>query len=808
MSSEKKELGALFRDPAYADLLEAVFGCSETKDIPALLKVNKHVNSIFTSSSRLQLGYRQAFHALPTSLTSSTITTAETLSNLITREERLDTLQPTEIRCLHIPQGVVKDAQSGYLLICETIVKREAPPTHNPAKGYPPDAWSVWKMNAEADWDGKEKGAQKVQGLWRWKTDFGEMYDGIAMYAEDNVLAVTTTIDEAPCANLPLDSELMVLRRIHFYMLIPPDGTSSPLKGTFRGGDPHPDAKFPFIDLWVPARHHMHDVKLLFGAGGRVGLLMRSCGGPPICFVGVWDWKRGISLGKAAPTEDLNAIDDFRFLGPFLVCSVYRSAAVPATAHAHAEDNDQKTDKDDKRNSSSRAANRLARGYRVRGRTATSSRRSARHSRNDASDDDDDDDEEERRRAQRTQSIGIVCCLDIFTLADKRTTKSDSSGIWRFEDIPCCDGIVKFNLLPLNSVPHEPVFGLLPSLMTGLLDHSFHPVSCDLGIDVANGPFKRGRKGETFLTFFITGFLGTSALGVLRRCVGAVDTEYILDVVSRVIICRFLDSMDHIGEVAVTEALDEMGLGGLVEGQEIGKIIGAFMSEDEDNGWETDDGHVLDGNCPGSSRSRKGGKKDKYGRGRNDIPNDSEPTNSDKSTKPRPVTVEWSQWSEGVSMRTFEHASNPVMHGTRMIQVLTPDPSIIRVDLLMSNYNQNNILDDPKSPRQILGTVNTSQGDGPKLQNYRTQVRACPLVKPVGLPQFNKPTMYTSSRDSGGPVTTKGIFLKKEIESALRYRESKREMQLDNRRPFREVHFDGERIILAMVRSGGEDICE
>jgi hypothetical protein len=62
-----------------------------------------------------------------------------------------------------------------------------------PAKGYEKDGWSVWQLDKDKE-NVAKTGGEKVQGIWRWKVDYGRIFDGIAMCPEDNLLVVVLPV--------------------------------------------------------------------------------------------------------------------------------------------------------------------------------------------------------------------------------------------------------------------------------------------------------------------------------------------------------------------------------------------------------------------------------------------------------------------------------------------------------------------------------------------------------------------------------------------------------------------------------------
>jgi hypothetical protein len=93
-----------------------------------------------------------------------------------------------------------------------------------------------------------------------------------------------------------------VIRRIHFYLLHTPSVEDQPstrknLPKAEWKAIPHPEAKYPFIDIISPDDMEWDRlVRLQAIAGGRFGVLL-SMPSEGVSFLGAWDWKRGLSLG-------------------------------------------------------------------------------------------------------------------------------------------------------------------------------------------------------------------------------------------------------------------------------------------------------------------------------------------------------------------------------------------------------------------------------------------------------------------------------------------------------------------------------
>ncbi|KIR80949.1 hypothetical protein I306_01989 [Cryptococcus gattii EJB2] len=282
----RNALAAIFAEPEHADILLGIFNNLAIQHIPALLRVShKYVNAVFTSSSQLQLRCRKSYHSIPPHIQSSTshqiANSAEELSLLIEQENRQSNLCPSEIRCLHVPNAEIAQVQRNHILVTECI-NREI------------------RIRNVCEFDGESRGGTKVQGVWKWKMNFGAPIDSAAMCVEGNVVAVAYAVNHPPCGTISYNSTLKLAHRIYFRSIIPAL-----------------QAKLPYVEVLAPAKHHMHHIELQLGADGKAGLLLVSADTTRQNFVGLWDWRAGVSVGSLFD-------EDFRFLGPFIISSVMR----------------------------------------------------------------------------------------------------------------------------------------------------------------------------------------------------------------------------------------------------------------------------------------------------------------------------------------------------------------------------------------------------------------------------------------------------------------------------------------------------
>lgn len=210
----RNALTSIFTESGHADILLGIFNNLAIKHIPALLRVsalsppnpvyttdviqvNKYVNSVFTSSSQLQLRYRRSYHSVSphtqTSASRRITNSAEELGLLIEQEKRLSNFCPSEIRCLHFPNAEIAQVQQNHILVTECI-NREIVFPNAPDSNYLWDGWSVWRIRNAYEFDGESRGGKKVQGVWKWKMNFGAPIDSATMCVEDNVVAVAYAV--------------------------------------------------------------------------------------------------------------------------------------------------------------------------------------------------------------------------------------------------------------------------------------------------------------------------------------------------------------------------------------------------------------------------------------------------------------------------------------------------------------------------------------------------------------------------------------------------------------------------------------
>ncbi|WVQ79966.1 hypothetical protein IAT38_002067 [Cryptococcus sp. DSM 104549] len=842
-SSSRRVLRSLFTEDACSHFLVSIFDRLDLADIPSFIRVNHHINSVFTSSSHLQLRYRCAYHSLPSSFPLSTpghvATSAERLSTVLEHEERLDNVRPTEIRCLHFQNGDVTKVQDGHILVSECINKMPLDEDDEDFEAeYLVDGWSVWKMRSPPGWDGEARGGKKVQGMWRWKSDFGFPIDCASMCVEDNVIAVARSVDHPPCESIPPHSTIKVIHRIYFYTLVPPKGTPVPQDGVFSEPIVHPDAKLPFIELLIPARFHLHHCDVQVAPGGKVALRLVSVDNAKLSFLGFWDWKHGVSIGKAAPTAQNPVVDDFAFLGPFVICStlrdVVRGSELEAPSLMEAVE--------DGATGEMRHVIRGENGHGSPHKSAPTKTIPKPPPKQSSIYDDIDYDSEE----EILQSIGragptneIFYALDTFGLlpparglrplakAHSRYTKPgyDPSKpcTWDYDDLPYCMPLASFELPTLNleSLPsaNNPLEALMDTLK---LDTDFRPSRCVLGDFQVDDALLRGDR-KAMMPFTISGYVADGMGGESQaRCAGMVDLQAIIRLTQAAM-------RSHMAECkGVTLKLQELGakLSRKTWEDQYREAVHLFLSLDD--GWETDEEEednpfsYLNFLNPGTAKS-KAPRKAK--------PAPKKPKKASSYKWLNPFKLEWHFWEDSVSLR-FVPIEATATYGTRAITVEpVPDAKpvvrrkdgmvLLRTWMIVRDYNSRTLKDDPRNPRRVLGGLPptpvfpsvssstpaawpsssppppSSNGKGKAKEGDRPRVIKCPLQRPLPVGQMdNDVVSYDTSARADMRVWTKHVFEKEYMQSKLGYKESRAKVLIDVLRPLHGVHWDGKTVVL------------
>ncbi|WRT66581.1 uncharacterized protein IL334_003540 [Kwoniella shivajii] len=604
-------LESLFTDHAYCEILEQVIDHLDLRDIARLLRVTKLVNEVFTSSSKLQLSYRRYYHALPesTSITAiqrgSTCFTdkrstsqqphsAKTLSDLLEKEERLDVLKPSSIRCIHVPNATVFELKSGLLLMGECLHKIPTRPS-NPQGGFKFDAWSIWLLDDKTvncktpSSLMKDRGGVRNQGFCKWRVDYGDTWDFISMCPEDNVLAIAKEHQEVPCGYLTSNSTALTSRRIHFYQLIPPAGTPTPPKGAFQGATRHPEAALSFIEVRVPAKYHLHQVKIQLAPGGKMGVMLHApATDVKFSFLGFWDWKKGVSLGAVTPTPHILKADDFRFFGPFVIVSVFREIG-----YRDELSKEKGESRDDNRRSTA-TIRKIAKGYKVRGRTSRAGPRGSPH------------DSEDEEMSDSDLHKDNLACIETYELLKPSNGKEPSPFAhraytdrgynpsepctWDYQDIPTCAAIASFFTPPLNSTTQDigPLSMMLPGLRQGLVT----PNTCDLGEVFIDDALLKGERDGVMTFTIVANTYDEFGNQVNTKCQGTINLREIVHRITIILTDRIRPENWDRRSHAIQTDLETMWSDDPAVYQSLQRQLGLDQSvvegEVDDVGWESD----------------------------------------------------------------------------------------------------------------------------------------------------------------------------------------------------------------------------
>ncbi|ODN80589.1 hypothetical protein L202_02781 [Cryptococcus amylolentus CBS 6039] len=857
-------LRALFMPSGQSEILVAIFDHLTLHDIPALLRVNKYVNGVFISSSRLQLRYRRAYHSLASNIFLSTpgrpSNSADEIATLLERERRLKCLRPSEIRCLHIPKGDVIGVKDNYMLVSECVNQMAIDPNDPDQENYW-DGWSIWRMRDTTSFDGESRGAKKLQGMWRWKFNFGGIIDATDMCVEDNVIAVAYSVDHPPCESIEVGSMQKVVHRIYFYTLVPPVGTPQQPDGVFPTPIPHPDAKLPYIEVLVPARLHLHRIEVHMGAGGKVGLLLTSADQFRSNFVGLWDWKMGVSIGKLSPTADTPVCDDFRFLGPFIVSASMKELPKPADddfmdlfsrqppvplplAKGPLPPPEPKAPlRPEKKSANSPQTKSRASMYddidydseEDSGFTASSAilgRPSVPAPKNPTSvyDDIDYNSEEDilNEPIPAKPPTEMVYALDTLghlpvergsKPTKRRSDKHVGPGqeivgpcTWDEEDIPYCMPLASLQLPALNTAPP---FGVSKSPLDVILDYcvidtEFQAVRLAIEDFTVDNELLSGER-QGLMPFVLA---GTTADGLGRSmptcCKGMVDIKMLID--------KSVEAMRWHMAKAQGVDLKLLMLGTKLNKKhwrdQLAEAFVLFSKTATEDGWETDEDiysrylpkQKANKKRPGAATFSKKAKKTGY-------------------KWDRPYRVPFKDWQSAVSMR-FNGRPEVSVSGTRTItieRIPNAKPVIRKKDgqmmirnwLVMHDYSRRTYRENPMKPRQFLGglppppPLDTAATAGPStaplaselpLKPFdRPRVIKCPQPVPLPLAGMDsEPAMYKTSKMEDKRLWTKRIFEEEIVQSHLPFTETRTKVLFDVARPTVSALFDGRSLVVGV----------
>ncbi|RXK34984.1 hypothetical protein M231_07767 [Tremella mesenterica] len=324
-SGDSGGLRPIFTQEAFSGILEHIILDLPFSSIASALRICKNVNHVISTSSIIQLVLRKLYHSLPdippppAGLPKQNHKPGPTLQRIIQREKNLAALTPTDIRCLHVPRGLVQQMEDGYMLMSESFAKKrrdDYPPEAPPE--YEIDGWSVWKLPGEEEVisDGV---AKKHQGMWRWRTEVGlegGRVECLAFCPQDNVVVVARRLGPFQRDDMSRD---VFSNRLYFYQMRPTDSSESKNLAAFaQGGQPHPSAALHCIEILSPKYdddpRKLPNIDLQIIPGGRVAVTMWVPQLYPEACSGVWDWKRGLCLGIVEPADNFGSLFKTRFL--------------------------------------------------------------------------------------------------------------------------------------------------------------------------------------------------------------------------------------------------------------------------------------------------------------------------------------------------------------------------------------------------------------------------------------------------------------------------------------------------------------
>ncbi|OXG29756.1 hypothetical protein C367_02212 [Cryptococcus neoformans Ze90-1] len=818
----RNALTSIFTESGHADILLGIFNNLAIKHIPALLRVNKYVNSVFTSSSQLQLRYRRSYHSVSphtqTSASRRITNSAEELGLLIEQEKRLSNLCPSEIRCLHFPNAEIAQVQQNHILVTECI-NREIVFPNAPDSNYLWDGWSVWRIRNAYEFDGESRGGKKVQGVWKWKMNFGAPIDSATMCVEDNVVAVAYAVNQPPCDTISYNSTLKVAHRIYFYSLIPPVGTPQQSDDIFQPPIPHPEATLPYVEVLVPAKHHMHHIELQLGQDGKVGLLLVSADTTRQNFVGLWDWKAGVSVGKLSPTPDVPVCEDFRFMGPFILSSVMRDLV--------------KKPEDELMVLHNRELDSSASGPRSSRLSDFTPQRYKPASVYDDIDYDSEEDIFQGVSEAIPPPLETVYSIDTYaplptergTRPFKRTytthfgpgSEIDEAYTWDWDEIPFCMPLASLQLPALNTTPLGVYETPLDSIMDSLhVDTDFHPVRLAFESFSVDPALLRGERLGV-IPFTMSGDTsdGLGAPNVVR-CKGIIDIATLLG--------KTIEAMQW--HMAKAKGIDIklLALGAKLNKRtwrdQLIEAFELFLRSGQDDGWETEEDE------PNRYKSKKNRSK-RISR----KPTITSPKQTRSTYKwEKPYVIPWKSWDSGVSVR-FNHRNIVTAWGTRAVMVEpVPDakPLVRKKDgqlmrqywMTLRDYSRHTFHDHPGYPRQVLGGLqhpylslnkgslstasSSASPSAPESDAKREKLRVikCSLVNPIPVAHMDNDLIeHSTSEIQDKRLWTKRIFYDELLQSKLMYKEVRAKILLDQKRPYRSSAFDGKMVVIG-VESG------
>ncbi|WVR06850.1 hypothetical protein IAU60_003886 [Kwoniella sp. DSM 27419] len=832
-------LSLLFQDQGHFAVLQNIFSFLDIKDISRLIQVNKHVNQTFSHSSHLQLRYRRVFHSVAEAdyKRQADVTSGTLLETLLEREERFESLEPSSITCLHIPNAVGGDVEAGYMILGEVIRKTHL---HGvPDQPYEVDGWSIWKLDTAEDDEMRNLGATKKQGLWRWKTDFGQPARNLVMCPADNVVAVHMEMKEEPCDTITENSSSYTYHRIYFFTMIPPEGTKPP-KDTFSSGIQRPEAKLPFVEIRVDARWHLHQAKIKIAPGGKIGLIARNKSATPDpSYLAFWNWKTGECLGKIASTGEQSIIDDFEFFGPFVLATVIRALIYLGPS--------EEADHQARTSDHGSTAHQCGKSASDRSRPKDKQQKGAAKTCKGDHDHHKDPPGQQVISTTRPRIAHFFACLEVYQLFEggaggcqPMTTahnyysddgyRPSEPCTWRFDSIPACAPLISMTMPHFNPLPIPDVHDRLSSLflaagLDAVAEMMAHRSQADTvqpegfklsgPIHIDDALLKGERVGVIKCTVL-------ALLPVRHEAEPPIPCRAIVDI--REIISRITL---HLLKRAETPANEPADLEGATPSSKIDILwsrditchhsllqhIGwndSMRASKEDQEWKTL--KVYTGNV--SAHPDKGHRCSVSYSVKGQIDPNFHVVN-DLTRDPRgPRYVPWERWCQAVSIRPDHGSLFSSRHGSKVVDLEYHEDLIgmtfgtsrsVPSYLIIRDYN-------PKVIQDIEGTVlheraverlHRPLGSLPCTKKpaiaslLPTDVRQCPLRKPIMLPELSGTAEHSTSFMDDKEVDCDVIF-EQAYQSFLPFKEVCVKMITDGRRLVDGIRMDNKRIILYM----------
>ncbi|ORY26160.1 hypothetical protein BCR39DRAFT_271564 [Naematelia encephala] len=285
----ERTLGNLFELDCHWDILEQILLVTLFSTLPSILRVNKNILSCGLQSLALQCRLRVKFHGLDHLATVTTPSLypkppqCDILSRDVNLAKGLDTLQPFSFVNYHYFNREIIQVQDGYVLSLLCPSHREVPEYDNSTRRYEGEGWSVGRIRTQRPEPGFPPNDLEFE---EYKVgQIGGRVDGSAMCPEDDVVAVIYNQYTVQ------DNMTDVYRTINIYKLRAFEAKVEPPR--------HPDAARNCIKFFLPITMSQRGpVVLRLFPGGILAVLSRGERFMTKSFVGVWNWKTGLFLGR------------------------------------------------------------------------------------------------------------------------------------------------------------------------------------------------------------------------------------------------------------------------------------------------------------------------------------------------------------------------------------------------------------------------------------------------------------------------------------------------------------------------------